>query len=1152
MRFEELMLERYGAFTGRALTLRPDALLHVVLGANEAGKTSALSAIGDLLFGFGKRTDYDFLHESKTLRIGAKLRLADGSALSFRRRKGHKNTLLDAADRPLSDDLLAPLLGAVTRDTFFAEFGLTSRALREGGAELLKAGGRLAETLAASSARLAALSRLRAKLDAEAETLFGARRAAGKAFYIAADRYDDADKRLRAAIVTADALKAAEGAVAEAARKCGALREEHDKVGRDLARRQRAQRTRGRLARLDALRCELEAHRTLPLVNAETIAAWRAALEAQKRAEADLADCDAADAESDAAIAALAVDETLLAAGPAIDALREKLGAVRKAEEDLPKRRESQRLARDALGQAARALGLASQEELLARAPSDLALAAARELIDARKTAERRCAESQNGLAEARLELQKLVEEAGREGHAADPAPFALRLEAFADISADADRLRRDSAANDLEDKRLAEDAARLDPPAGGLDELARRPLPESGRIEAARAEWAGLAEDEKSAAADLAAAREALAGIEKDIARLSKAGAVATRDELFSARERRDAASVALEAVLDGEAARRRASFDALRAAGRAIDETTDLLLLGADRASRLEAAREQLAQARERHEELTAARAEIERRRRTAENAWAPLWAASGVAPHAPAAMAQWMERVRGLLERRRRQEERRSDSEALSRKLEAHRAGLTGLAEELGGGADSRLPVEALYKNARALADRAQRAWTASRERAVRRQGAAESVARLEAACARNEQSLTELRAAWRGAAAAIGAEGEATLAQTEAALAVWRDFPKHKQQFDYEDHRIRTMEDDIAAFETEAAKLVAGAAADLTGRPAREALDRLSARLALARAASQRRDALLEGAKKRAAARAALAAKRQRAEDALVDARDAQDLPAGAALDGALTRLERRAELTKETAVLLRDLGDIGDGLGEAALRAEQTDLDFDLLSSEIERLEIAHRQLVADIAEAATARHEVVKARDLLAAGRDAESAARDKAETAAELLSVAERWLERAAASRLAARAIERHRAAVQDPLLARASALFAIATADAFAGLCADYDDGDAPVLAGLRPDGARVPVAGMSEGARDQLYLSLRLALLELRGAEPLPFIGDDLLASFDDERAARALGLLAEFGRARQVILFTHHRHVAEIAKAHFEAAADVISL
>ena len=212
MRFETLVFERYGAFTDRVLELREGAHLHVVLGANEAGKTSALNAIGDLLFGFGKTTNFAFLHDQTTLRVGARLRLADGSGLFLRRRKGSKNTLLDADDKPLADDLLAGVLGSVTREVFVSEFGLTAEALRKGGQELLKAGGRLAETLAASSARLSMLANLRARLDAEADDLFGPRRAAGKEFYAALDQHQEAERHLREAIVTADALAAAEGA----------------------------------------------------------------------------------------------------------------------------------------------------------------------------------------------------------------------------------------------------------------------------------------------------------------------------------------------------------------------------------------------------------------------------------------------------------------------------------------------------------------------------------------------------------------------------------------------------------------------------------------------------------------------------------------------------------------------------------------------------------------------------------------------------------------------------------------------------------------------------------------------------------------------------------------------------------------------------
>ena len=182
----------------------------------------------------------------------------------------------------------------------------------------------------------------------------------------------------------------------------------------------------------------------------------------------------------------------------------------------------------------------------------------------------------------------------------------------------------------------------------------------------------------------------------------------------------------------------------------------------------------------------------------------------------------------------------------------------------------------------------------------------------------------------------------------------------------------------------------------------------------------------------------------------------------------------------------------------------------------------------------------------------MARGRDGAGAARERAEAEAELVAIAERWVVRAAAVRLAARAIERHRAAVQDPLVARAGQFFALATAAAFSGLGIDFDDQDDPVLVGLRQNGTLLRVEQMSTGTCDQLYLALRLALLERRTAEPLPFVGDDLLASFDETRAARTLDLIADFGRTRQAILFTHHQHVAAIARERLGDAADVIEL
>ena len=109
MRFDRLDILRYGALADRSLAFRPDARLHIVYGPNEAGKSSALAAISDLLFGFPERTPYGFRSDAASLRIGASISSRGGACLEFRRRKGRKGTLLAASDpeTSLPDDALA-------------------------------------------------------------------------------------------------------------------------------------------------------------------------------------------------------------------------------------------------------------------------------------------------------------------------------------------------------------------------------------------------------------------------------------------------------------------------------------------------------------------------------------------------------------------------------------------------------------------------------------------------------------------------------------------------------------------------------------------------------------------------------------------------------------------------------------------------------------------------------------------------------------------------------------------------------------------------------------------------------------------------------------------------------------------------------------
>jgi uncharacterized protein YhaN len=402
------------------------------------------------------------------------------------------------------------------------------------------------------------------------------------------------------------------------------------------------------------------------------------------------------------------------------------------------------------------------------------------------------------------------------------------------------------------------------------------------------------------------------------------------------------------------------------------------------------------------------------------------------------------------------------------------------------------------------------------------------------------------------AWPNAMTGIALAEMATPAEAEATLAVWQGIAVPKASFERESRSVSTMEADIAAFDRDVRELAARIAPHLATDTTMETLNRLWRQLDAMRRASDVRQRLDDAAAQRATARQAMAARRASNALLLDHARAVLHCTDPDALAVALDRLTTRQQLETERATLRRDLHETGDGLDEAALRAEREGLDLDVLHTEIEREQMRQTQVLQDIASASAALQQKRSERDALLQGRDANAAASERAQASAELLSIAENWLLRAAAARLAGRAIERHRARMQDPMIARACELFAAASNTAFTGLVIDYGDDDQPELKARRANDERVAIAGLSEGTRDQLFLALRLALLEQRTAEPMPFIGDDLLTSFDEARTLATLRLLAAGGTHRQIILFTHHRHVIDLAQTVNDHRIDCVAL
>ncbi len=82
----------------------------------------------------------------------------------------------------------------------------------------------------------------------------------------------------------------------------------------------------------------------------------------------------------------------------------------------------------------------------------------------------------------------------------------------------------------------------------------------------------------------------------------------------------------------------------------------------------------------------------------------------------------------------------------------------------------------------------------------------------------------------------------------------------------------------------------------------------------------------------------------------------------------------------------------------------------------------------------------------------------------------------------------------------------------------------------------------GHQITVDQLSEGTRDQLFLSLKLAFVKLsiKSRASFPLILDDILVNFDDQRAENCLSVLEEFSNETQVIFLTHHQHLVDLVK------------
>ncbi|KVG69344.1 ATP-binding protein [Burkholderia ubonensis] len=1148
MRITRLDLIKYGKFTDASLGFpRADHDFHVIVGPNEAGKSTIRTAVSELLFGMKLQTPLDFLHSTPELRIGGVLEVAAGE-MAFHRARG-RTPLRTPADERLPDDYLAAVLDGASKEFFEQMFGLDHGRLVEGGRSILDASDKLGQVLFESAAGVGSLGPVREELEARSGELWAPRRS-GSAFAVAETSFNEAVGELKAVQVRT-----------------------RDWVDRKEAREavdQEIERARAEQRRLETLRSKLERVRRLApylkelTVKEAALAELGPVVELPPTAQADLLKAQgdlAAERkvleERRADLAgkrhardAIVADGDALALSADIDALDRLRSACANHPQDLLLRdAEVERHLLAAFGAAAQLGWPADEAALRAALPKALSLKTVTNLLREHGALHQALIGARESLDEKVRELAQLKDQLDRLSTV--EAPEALRI-----ALADAQGFRNSASREQVLEREVALAERALTDALDGLGQW-RKPvaalrtldLPSTARLVA----WQ---KDDNEHAGAVAAARDALDHAREELERLelqekhfAENHKVVTTADVLAARARRDGAWGDIKRGAVGLDAGAPAVDDAIRLA----DELVDSRLGTTQAAATLQSLRQQVESARTSVTRRQAALGEREQELSAHRDAWTRLATAAGVPGMPLADMNDWLAKREMVFAAQAEYERQAHELESTRAARVAAEAALQSALRAVSRGSDDGL----------AALVAAAESFVQSAEKSIAQQGSLEDQARqVERARAGAQAKADHAQAAydawqaqWRDALAdarlttsavtLAAAEGAVELANAVAAELAAADAPRS---------RIAAIRADLAALERDARRLAEVLDPELLAagnwpEVARRLTARLAAATETAKAIERADDAIRHAEGKVADAVAAVAGADARIQPLL-------EMAGVEAIDAALPLAERsdrhrqlRQSLDAAQEALVRD----GDGLSQEAIEAEIAEQDL----ADVPALLESAKQALGDVGKRLNelAQKQVVAEQAFGAIDGQANAAVAEakRQEALAAMGDAAEQYLEAATASRLLKWATDRYRDQKQGPMLKRAGEIFAGLTLGEFARLTVDTER-TPPALHAKRTKGAAVEVTGMSEGTRDQLFLALRIAALELqlRNRTALPFVADDLFINFDDARAKAGLEALRDLSTRTQVLFLTHHDHLLPLVKAVFGERVNVVAL
>jgi uncharacterized protein YhaN len=1154
MKINDLNLQAFGHFTDFRLFFDENKNFHILYGPNEAGKSTILRSISNFLYGFPNQTSDSFLHSNSKLRIEGQLQRADGEKLQFVRRKGKTNTVLDTSNNPLDEKKVLQFLNGISEQQFKNMFALNHVSLREGGESLLQADGNVGQSLFSAASGINALRNVLDELESKSGSLFAKNKQRKTIMKTALQEQEAIEKKIIDNQMKIQDWKDLEREYNDGIQRMEELKKEINQLRIKEGKYSRLKQTLPKIAQRKEWMERLEELSSVPELPEKIGELRQANLNKLETAKVNLKKAEEELQKIKGKLVNIEIPDGLLEQAASIESLYSKIDSYKNDVNKLPRLQEKLQQLEQAI--------IAMLKDLGDTAESTAAAEKYRISLEVKKTIlelanqkpvleneGKNASKDYETLEQERIDIQENLKGLNE---VADVESLEAAIEKIK-MEGRLEKTVIEKHDEFLQIEQMMTDLVQNLPLFNGTsEELLELKVPNlTETVKKFQREYEEISADIRQLTDKIEDQTTLIEGNENRIRELESEADIPTAADLDQSRNHRDAGWLVIRQKLnigefnESELAEFSKGLPIDFAYEKSVKEADDISDKMRTEAEKVGQKNKLLADIETSKNKINKLASDLEQadQRMTDWNAkWIEYWQFANFVPLTPEEMLEWLGKYETFLELNR-------TKQALDLQIKTLENKITEFSSLLEGKLAAIEPVAA-FPTLEDLIETAERTAKRLSAEKNKRENLLDALKKQEEKLKNAKEKKEKAAGEWENWKLSWKKAIEKLPVSTDALPTVVKDLLDlyEKCVKNYDELKLTVKEGDlvkdrIAAFENGVKSLEQTIVPDLIPNAMDLAVNDLFETVKKANKDLGDKANLQEQLSKEEMNKKEAEGQILDANSALRELLEIARCTSVEELEKAESAFKEKCDLRSKMKQAEEDLIAMGDGRGLDELLAEASLVNMDSLQLELEEIQQEIKTLEDDRSKVIEA-HGAVKDKYLeKIEGTNIESvkAAEERQSKLAAIANYADEYITYRLASLLLQKGIDFYRENNQSPILNRASEIFRRLTLGSFDGITVEYDKKDQPVIMGVR-NKEYVEISGMSDGTTDQLYLSLRIASIEkyVKENEPLPFIVDDILVHFDDERSKETLKVLLELSEQTQIIFFSHHYWIIELMK------------